>query len=574
MPRAEPAHLTAINPAAVPVSAIQARAQVDILPLVIVLATVTSAASSIAAFERWYSAEMLTLAVLAGIAAALLALMLAYRQNSERMTVQRAADNIAARVGGILESAMDAIITVDEEQRVVQFNAAAERAFRWPRNAVIGQPLNMLLPERFRALHHAHIERFGETATTSRGMGTRMVLHGLRADGEEFPIEASISQHLEDGRKLFTVILRDVTRRVRAEEELARGEARLRGILDSAMDAIITIDERNHIVLFNQTAEKVFGCPKEEAVGAPLDWFIPQRYRAGHSRHVRQFGETGVSSRRMGETRIVMGLRRNGQEFPIDASISQIEENGRPFYTVILRDVTERWIAEEALRTSREEIRSLALAASTAREQEKSRVARELHDELGQALTALKIDVGWLRDNHAGASDAYKAKLASMQLMIDGIVASARRISSDLRPLMLDDLGLVAACDWLVQNFQQRTGVPCELVIGEGDLDLPDPYSTAVFRVLQESLTNATKHSAATQLEVNLVRSADEVALTVRDNGRGFAPEAPRKAGTHGLTGLRERASLLNGRITIESAPGRGTVVEMHLPLRELEPTP
>src|SRR6185436_5878856 len=261
--------------------------------------------------------------------------------------------------------------------------------------------------------------RFGNTATTSRGMGTRMVLHGLRADGQEFPIEASISQHSEDGHKLFTVILRDVTARVQGEEQLARSEARLRGILDSAMDAIITIDEKNHIVLFNKTAEDVFGCPREQALGAPLEWFIPERFRAGHAAHVKRFGETGVSSRRMGASRIVMGVRRNGEEFPIDASISQITENGQRFYTVILRDVTQRWLADEALKASREEIRGLALSASNAREQEKSRVARELHDELGQALTALKIDVSWMRDNLPAAPEAVKSKLAAMQGLID-----------------------------------------------------------------------------------------------------------------------------------------------------------
>lgn len=340
------------------------------------------------------------------------------------------------------------------------------------------------------------------------------------------------------------------------------------------MDAIITIDTSHRIVLFNRTAEEVFGWPREEAIGAPLDLFMPERFQANHAAHVRRFGETGVSSRRMGASRIVMGLRRNGEEFPIDASISQITVDGQRFYTVILRDVTARRQAEEALLASREEIRSLALSASNAREQEKRRVARELHDELGQALTALKIDVNWVRDNLAAGPRAAEAKLAAMQDLIDSTVASARRIASELRPLMLDDLGLVAACDWLAQNFRQRSGVACELVIGEGELDLPDPYATAVFRVLQESLTNATKHARATQVEVTLERSADEVVLTVRDNGVGFAPAQPRKPGSHGFTGLRERAALLNGSITIDSAPGRGTVIEMRLPAQPREKSP
>ncbi|HWH41415.1 MAG TPA: PAS domain-containing sensor histidine kinase, partial [Usitatibacter sp.] len=447
-----------------------------------------------------------------------------------------------------------------------QFNAAAERVFRWPRNAVIGQRLDMLIPARFHGTHRAHVERFGETAVTSRTMGGQMVLAGLRADGTEFPIDASISQHMEDGRKLFTVILRDITERVKAEDLLARSEARLRGILDSAMDAIITVDERQHIVLFNYAAEVVFACPRDQAIGAPLAWFIPERFREGHGEHVRRFGSTGPTSRRMGGARVVVGLRRNGEEFPIEASISQTAEHGQRFYTVILRDVTERVRNEEELRHSREELRQFAVAANSVREQEKSRIARELHDELGQALTALKIDVGWLKERLAASGGEVGLKLSNMQVLLDGTVAAARRISADLRPLMLDDLGLVAACDWLVNNFTQRTGIACELAMSGDELDLPDPYATALFRVLQESLTNVARHAEASLVEVTLERDDTHVMLTVRDNGKGFATADPRKPNSFGLLGLRERAYLLGGQSRISSEPGRGTTVELQLP--------
>ena len=539
---------------------------------IIAVGAVTAVIAVIAALAGFHREEMLLTAAGIGVLLAFPTLVLIHRERAERNAAREALENVEARVGGIVESAMDAIITIDESQRVVQFNAAAERAFRWPRAAVIGQKLDMLMPQRFRGGHGRHIERFGQTAVTSRGMGSQTVLHGLRANGEEFPIEASISQHTEGDSKLFTVILRDVTRRMHAEEQLARSEARLRGILGSAMDSIITVDERQHIVLFNAAAELVFRCSREEAIGAPLTWFIPERFRAAHGEQVRSFGAGGGASRRMGGVgaRLVMGLRRTGEEFPIEASISQASEGGQRFYTVILRDVTERVRAEEALRDSREEIQQLALAASSAREQEKSRIARELHDELGQALTALKIDVGWLRENIPAASEEAKKKFSAMQVLLDGTVAAARRISSDLRPLMLDDLGLTAAADWLAHNFTNRTGVPCELVIAGGDLDLADPHATAVFRVLQESLTNVAKHADATQVEATLERTGDEVILTVRDNGRGFAPEAPRKQGSFGLTGLRERAFLLGGDVRLESAPGQGTTVEMRIPVKDL----
>jgi PAS domain S-box-containing protein len=549
-----------------PEAAFRAERLIVLLGPVIAITALAALMALVAGILGFHREEMLVVAAAMGCAAAVPALILVYRQVADRRAMRLELANVQARVGDVVESAMDAIITVNEEQRIVQFNASAERVFRWPRAAVIGQRLDILIPGRFRTAHGGHIERFGHTATTSRGMGAQMVLYGLRADGTEFPIEASISQHSESGTKLFTVILRDVTERLRAGELLARSEARLRGILDSAMDAIITVDERQHVVLFNKAAEDVFGCGREEAIGAPLAWFIPERFRSAHEEHLRQFSETGTSSRRMGMQRIVMGLRRNGEEFPIDASISQVSENGQRLFTVILRDVSERARSERALLESRDEIRAIGLAAQSLREQEKSRVARELHDELGQALTALKIDVGWLMDHGVAKDPGMRDKLAAMQSLVDGTVAATRRISADLRPLVLDDLGLAPAADWLVQNFTQRTGTPCELTVARDFDDVRDPHATTIFRVLQESLTNIAKHAQASRVEVTLSKDGEGLTLLVRDDGKGFTPEGPRKPNSFGLIGLRERAYLLGGEVTIESAPGRGTIVEMRLP--------
>jgi PAS domain S-box-containing protein len=535
---------------------------------VLALGVFAAVLALLAGLFGWYPHEMLATAGGLGLGVALLVSFLLYRQRSERRAVAVALQNVEARVGGIVDSAMDAIVAVDESQRIVLFNAAAERVFRWPQAAVLGQPLDMLIPERLRAAHRSHIERFGQTGVTSRRMGSQTVLVGLRANGEEFPLEASISQHIENGRKTFTVILRDVTTRAQAEEQLARSEARLRGILDSAMDAIITVDERQHIVLFNRAAEQVFGCPREQAIGAPLAWFIPERYRAGHEQHIRRFGETGTSSRRMGAQRIVTGMRRNGEEFPIDASISQITENGAKFYTVILRDVTERVRAEDALKRSREELRGLSQAANSVREQEKSRIARELHDELAQALTALKMDVDWVADRaKTDHDDALEEKLAAMQAMLDDTVAATRRISADLRPLMLDDLGLVPAVEWLVQGFTERSGIHCDLRLVEEGLELDEPYASAVFRILQESLTNVAKHAQASRVEMSLARTDGAVAISVCDNGRGFAPEDPRKPNSFGLMGLRERAYALGGTVDIWSRAGEGTKIDVRIPV-------
>jgi len=520
-----------------------------------------------AAWSGWYPGEMHAAAQFFGAAAGTFAMVLLYRQVRQRQASGRALESVTARVGDIVEAAMDPIVTIDATQRIVLFNAAAEKVFGWPRETVVGQPIEKLIPERFRDRHREHIERFGRTGATTRRMGAQSILAGLRANGEEFPIDASISQHNEDGRQFFTVILRDIGERLEREALLARGEARLRGILDSAMDAIITVDRSQHILLFNAAAEAMFGCPREEAIGAPLARFIPERFRTGHTEHIRRFGETGTASRRMGAQRVVTGLRRNGEEFPIDASISQVDEADNKFFTVILRDVSERVRIEGELLESKEELRNLAAAANQAREQEQSRLARELHDELAQTLTALQMDVAWCKAKIPESDQATIARHTKMEATLKSAVANTRRIAGGLRPLMLDDLGLVPAVDWLVEGFTQRNGIPCDLVVGSNDLRLPNAQATAVFRIIQESLVNVGKHARATRVKVSLERNGAGLIVGIADDGVGFSPQDPRKPNSFGLLGLRERALLLGGEIAITSAPGKGTNVVVRLPL-------
>ena len=305
-------------------------------------------------------------------------------------------------LAGLLDSAMDAVIAVDPGQRIVLYNRAAERIFGWPAGEMLGQGLERLLPERFRATHAAHVRHFGATGTTSRVMSGSTVVFGLRRNGTEFPVDASISQVETPLGKLYTVILRDVTERVEGERVQARLAARLSGLLDSAMDAIITVDAAQNIVLYNRAAERIFGLQADQVMGRSIDMLLPVRFRAGHGAHVQRFGATGVTSRRMGDRTVLLGLRAGGEEFPIEASISQLDTADGKLYTVILRDVTERVRAQD-------ELAAFAAAASGVREQEKSRVARELHDELAQTLTALKMDANWVREHLTRRDEARRA---------------------------------------------------------------------------------------------------------------------------------------------------------------------
>jgi PAS domain S-box-containing protein len=362
-----------------------------------------------------------------------------------------------------------------------------------------------------------------------------------------------------------------------AEAETARmrnaldaSEARLAAIVDSAMDAIITVDESQNIVLFNRAAEQVFRCRRDEALGASLERFLPARFRAAHHGHIEQFGRTGVTSRRMGDVTTLWALRADtGEEFPIEASISQATEDKRRFYTVILRDITLRKQYEDELRRRQEELRALSAQVLDAREEEKTRIARELHDELGQLLTALKMDLGWVRERLAGGDPDLSAKAAKMGETLDQTVTSVRRIAADLRPLMLDDLGLPDATAWLVEDFAQRSGVKCDfrMALGEELSGLERNLANTVYRALQESLTNIARHAHAQNAWVVLADDDDGIRLEIEDDGRGITAEDLAKSRSLGLKGMRERVSYVGGTLEVERAPRGGTRVTLRVPL-------
>ncbi|WP_376697957.1 sensor histidine kinase [Burkholderia stagnalis] len=231
------------------------------------------------------------------------------------------------------------------------------------------------------------------------------------------------------------------------------------------------------------------------------------------------------------------------------------------------REVEERVRAERALQASREELREISAISASAREAEQRRIARELHDELAQTLATLKNDLEWLIDRVPQDDAMLARKIAAMHGLARGAVAATRRIASDLRPLMLDDLGFAAAMQWLVQDFRQRHGIACTLRVDPPEQNLAEPYATAVFRIAQEALANVARHAAASQVDVDLACGGGDIALTIRDDGAGFDPGDPRKPTSFGLVGLRERAYLVGGMLTIDTAPGKGTRVSVRIPL-------
>ena len=373
------------------------------------------------------------------------------------------------------------------------------------------------------------------------------------------------------GAGIFIAVREVLVAEERSEATQVRlGEAqeRLAAIVDSAMDAVITVDEAQNIVLFNHAAEQVFRVPREQALGRPLDRFIPQRFRGAHHSHIEAFGHTGVTSRRMGDVTTLWALRpASGEEFPIEASISQAAEGGQRYFTVILRDITVRKQAEDAIKQSQRDLRELSARVLEAREEEKARIARELHDELGQLLTALKMDLSWMRERLP--ADLH-ARAGEMSGLLDQTVAAARRISADLRPLMLDDLGLADAARWLVEDFSQRSGIACSIEVSGGEAleAVTKSVSTAVYRAIQESLTNIARHAEARSAWATLAAQDDQLHFEMEDDGRGIAPQDLAKVRSLGLKGMHERISHLGGSLEIARAPRGGTRLRVRVPLR------
>lgn len=268
----------------------------------------------------------------------------------------------------------------------------------------------------------------------------------------------------------------------------------------------------------------------------------------------------------LGEERAIETLKRGASDCVLKTRLSQLV----PAVHRALREAGERFErkrTEEKLRESREQLRALSIYLQYVREEERTRIAREVHDELGQALTGLKMDLSWLAGRMRRGQQPLLDKIKSMSSHVDGTIQSVRRIATELRPGILDDLGLVAALEWQANEFQTRTGIQCIVTSTLQETQLDADLNTAFFRIFQETLTNVMRHANATKVEVRSTEVDGEVVLTVHDNGRGITPEEISDTRSIGLLGMEERAGLLGGTIEFAGEPGQGTTVTVRIPI-------
>ena len=323
-----------------------------------------------------------------------------------------------------------------------------------------------------------------------------------------------------------------------------------------ATDALIATDEHERIVLANAAAAALFGVTVAQMQGRALSQFLIETPAPGApARAGRRFTDYAVT-----------GLHADGNLIALAGSLSHGKHDGRPVRSIILRDASARQRVQARLARSHDELRQLSAALQTIREQERTHIARELHDDLGQLLASLRMDLTLLQQ--AENSEHSLALMAGMQDHLATAIASLRRIAANLRPRALDDGGLYFALQGLRDDFATRYGIACTLYADESELQLDDTASTAVFRIVQEALTNIARHADARNVTLNLYRLDGELLVTIRDDGRGISAGDQEKAGSLGLVGMRERVWGLQGEIVV-AAEAPGTRIDIVLPIRQ-----
>ncbi|HEU4679414.1 MAG TPA: PAS domain S-box protein, partial [Terrimicrobiaceae bacterium] len=453
----------------------------------------------------------------------------------ERFQSDKKLDQSRQQLQGILESAMDAIISVDANQRIVLFNAAAEQVFRCAASEAIGTLLERFIPGPFRAQHLEHMRQFCETGGTNRKMGELGMVYGLRADGQQFPIEASISQIHLGGEHIYTVILRDVADRLHEEATLRRQVE----LLHLSHDAIFSWSDKEGIRFWSRGAAQLYGYDADEVLGRNPNEFFKDSFASQQPQIGTRLREQGLWE---GELR---RMTKAGREVFVSARLQLVPGGGTG--TVILetdRDITER-------RRLEQEVLEIIGA-------EQRRIGQDLHDGLCQHLAGIEFRASVLTDKLAGNPNAQR-ELAKIGELIREGARQARMLSRGLSPVSLEAEGLMSALKELAASAIHLFGKKCRFECPRPVAIADHVVATHLYRIAQEAVNNAARHGQPKTIVVALRRSAGGIKLTITDDGIGFS-DSVRSEGM-GLHIMRYRAQLIGATLAIRPAKGGGTCV-------------
>jgi PAS domain S-box-containing protein len=374
-----------------------------------------------------------------------------------------------------------------------------------------------------------------------------------------------VSKMLPDGS--IQSFFRDIRERRQHElererllKQLQSSESQLQAIMESAPDFITQVDLQGNILYLNRV---VPGVTLREAIGSSaLDW-LPPAYRES----TRQMMEQCVRDRRVMEYELLGSGAYGSMRWYRTRMAPVIVQDRVTSVILVSVDITERRRSEEEIAASREQLRALAARLVGVREEERALMAREVHDNLGQMLTSIKMGLIWVSSRLQPEQGKLRERAADTAELIDTTIETVRQISRELRPGILDDLGLVAALEWEVKEFERRTGVVCDFVSRLSEEVRDTQTATALFRILQEALTNVARHAAAHRVEVELESNNQRLRLLVSDNGRGITQTEINDKSALGLLSMRERAYAMGGQVAISGQAGVGTTIVAEVPL-------
>ena len=454
----------------------------------------------------------------------------------------------------LIEQASDGIFISDLSGRYIDVNSNGIRLSGYSKEELMTMTIYDLLEPEDAISNPVRINELmlGKVVINERKM--------RRKNGEIFDVEIS-AKLLADGR--FLGIVRDITARKRAEEELKASEEKYRLLFhkNPLPMWMLSLPERRFLDV-NDAAIGIYGYTKEEFLNMDI-WDIRPSDEKKHLKE--QLAKIKDGERYSG---VWNHIKKDGSVVRVNIISHDIVYNGKPAKLVLASDITARLEAEEKLQESHEAYKQLASHLEVVREAERTHIAREIHDELGQQLTGLKMDISWLSKKIDVQDAEVQEKIKETISLIDGTVKTVRRIATELRPSILDDLGLVPAMEWQSEEFERRSGIPTVFTSNKSSVNLSPDMSTAIFRIYQESLTNVMRHAGAGKVEASLEVDDTNVKLTINDDGKGFLVEEIANKKTLGLMGMRERATLLGGSYQINSRPGGGTSVNIVVPFK------
>ncbi|MFH1437810.1 MAG: PAS domain S-box protein [Pseudomonadota bacterium] len=382
-----------------------------------------------------------------------------------------------------------------------------------------------------------------------------------RKGGSRIMVEISSFPVQIDRQTQILGIARDVTKQRNTEMDLRESEETLRALYNGIPIPTFTYQRSGKkflLIDYNDAAGDLTMGKIEEYVGMTADEMFDDLPAVREDLELCFTGKSSVRRERQVQT------KRLREKKHYSVNYAYVDPD---LILVHAEDITERKRAEEELRTSREQLRDLSAHTISVRETERTNIAREIHDELGQNLTALKMDLSWLAKKLPRTPKALIGKTRDMARLVNATIRTVRRVSTELRPGLLDDLGLAAAIEWQAGEFQKRTGIKCDLVVRPEEIVIDRDRSTAIFRIFQEALTNVARHAGAKKVTASLRKRAGNLVLKVEDNGKGITRKQVSDSKSFGLIGMRERAHFWGGKVTVRGAKGRGTTVAVSIPI-------